>query len=221
MVISDRKEAVIETVGLKKVFNKTTVLKDVTIRCKKGQIIGIIGRNGSGKSVFFKCLCGLMKATDGEIYINGNLCRMPENICDIGFIIEEPGFLPQYTGYQNLKMLAYLKNRIGKPRILEVLEYVGLKEEMNKKVGKYSMGMKQRLAIAQAIMEEPGILILDEPTNGLDKNGLADIRKLLLDLKEQGKAILLASHSKEDILILCDKVYEMDEGKLNHELNQL
>lgn len=215
---TDKNKQYIEALKVSKSFQGTEVLKDVTIRCEAGTITGIVGRNGSGKSVFFKCLCGLMRFTSGEVYVNGKQIKDPKDMNSIGFIIEEPGFLPQYTGYQNLKMLAYLKNEVGKARILEVLDKVGLTENRNKKVGKYSMGMKQRLAFAQAIMEDPSILILDEPTNGLDKSGLKDIRALIAELKNQGKVILLASHNKEDILSLCDKVYEMEGGIVSEKL---
>lgn len=190
-------------------------MKNVSISFEKGQIHGIVGRNGSGKTVLFKCICGLMHPEEGVIFVNGKRVGrdvdMPE---DIGAIIEAPGFLPNYSGYKNLRFLANIRRKIGKEEILNVLKTVGLDPESRKHVGKYSLGMRQRLGIAQAIMEDPEILILDEPMNGLDNAGVQDIRALLLELKAQGKTILLASHNHEDIAALCDTVHEMDGGVL-------
>ena len=190
-------------------------MNDVNISFEKGKIHGIVGRNGSGKTVLFKCICGLMHPEEGVILVNGKRVGrdvdMPE---DIGAIIEAPGFLPNYSGYKNLRFLANIRRKIGKEEILSVLKTVGLDPESRKHVGKYSLGMRQRLGIAQAIMEDPEILILDEPMNGLDNAGVQDIRALLLELKAQGKTILLASHNHEDIAALCDTVHEMDGGVL-------
>ena len=135
-------------------------------------------------------------------------------MASVGIIIETPGFIPYYSGYKNLKMLADLKRKIGKDEIRKSLEKVGLDPDLKRHVRKYSLGMRQRLGLAQAIMEDPDILILDEPMNGLDKEGVADMREYLLDLKKQGKTILIASHSSEDIDVLCDTVFEMDKGRL-------
>lgn len=196
-------------------FRDQVVLKNVSISFEKGKIHGIVGRNGSGKTVLFKCICGLMHPEEGVILVNGKRVGrdvdMPE---DIGAIIEAPGFLPNYSGYKDLRFLANIRRKIGKEEILNVLKTVGLDPESRKHVGKYSLGMRQRLGIAQAIMEDPEILILDEPMNGLDNAGVQDIRALLLELKAQGKTILLASHNHEDIAALCDTVHEMDGGVL-------
>lgn len=208
-------ETCIEVQNVVKRFRDQVVLKNVSISFEKGQIHGIVGRNGSGKTVLFKCICGLMHPEEGVILVNGKRVGrdvdMPE---DIGAIIEAPGFLPNYSGYKNLRFLANIRRKIGKEEILNVLKTVGLDPESRKHVGKYSLGMRQRLGIAQAIMEDPEILILDEPMNGLDNAGVQDIRALLLELKEQGKTILLASHNHEDIAALCDTVHEMDGGVL-------
>lgn len=205
----------IEVQNVVKRFRDQVVLKNVSISFEKGQIHGIVGRNGSGKTVLFKCICGLMHPEEGVILVNGKRVGrdvdMPE---DIGAIIEAPGFLPNYSGYKNLRFLANIRRKIGKEEILNVLKTVGLDPESRKHVGKYSLGMRQRLGIAQAIMEDPEILILDEPMNGLDNAGVQDIRALLLELKAQGKTILLASHNHEDIAALCDTVHEMDGGVL-------
>lgn len=156
-----------------------------------------------------------MYPEEGEILVGGKRigkdCSIAENV---GIIIENPGFLPNYSGYKNLLFLAGLSQEVRKERIREVLRLVGLDQAGNKHVSKYSMGMRQRLGIAQAIMEDPSILILDEPMNGLDNQGVEDMRKLFLKLKEEGKTILIASHNKEDIAALCDTVIEMDHGKI-------
>ncbi|WP_417100580.1 ATP-binding cassette domain-containing protein [Hominenteromicrobium sp.] len=208
-------ETCIEVQNVVKRFRDQVVLKNVSISFEKGKIHGIVGRNGSGKTVLFKCICGLMHPEEGVILVNGKRVGrdvdMPE---DIGAIIEAPGFLPNYSGYKNLRFLANIRRKIGKEEILNVLRTVGLDPESRKHVGKYSLGMRQRLGIAQAIMEDPEILILDEPMNGLDNAGVQDIRALLLELKAQGKTILLASHNHEDIAALCDTVHEMDGGVL-------
>lgn len=185
-------------------FGNETVLDKVSLRVKKGTICGIIGRNGSGKTVLFKCICGLLQINEGSIVVDKK---------QIGTIIEEPGFLKQYSGKRNLELLTSMSGRAHKD-IGEVLKLVGLDHAGRKKVGKYSMGMRQRLGIAQAIMENQSILILDEPMNGLDNRGVDEMRELFLDLKREGKTILLASHNREDIEILCDEVYEMDNGKI-------
>lgn len=198
-----------------KSFGESTVLSDINIGFEKGKIHGLIGRNGSGKTVLMKCICGFIPISSGTITINGKKMNKvfdtPENM---GIIIETPGFLPSYNAYKNLKYLADINGKIRKDRILESIAQVGLDPFNKKAVEKYSLGMRQRLGLAQAIMENPDILILDEPMNGLDKDGVEDMRRYLLDLKEQGKTIIIASHSAEDIDILCDTVCEMDKGIL-------
>ena len=149
----------------------------------------------------------------GKVIVDDKVVGLDVDVINnAGIIIENPGFLPGYTGYQNLKFLAKLTRKIGKKEIMDAMTKVGLEPLSKKHVGKYSLGMRQRLGSAQAIMEDPDILILDEPMNGLDNQGVEDIRKLLLELKEQGKTILIASHNREDIDVLCDHVWEMDKG---------
>ena len=197
-----------------KKFKENTVLNNVSINFEKGKIHGLIGRNGSGKTVLMKCICGFIPVTSGSITVrNKVICKnnVPENI---GLIIETPGFLPNYSGYRNLKFLADISGKANKNAIIRSIESVGLDPHSKKHVGKYSLGMRQRLGLAQAIMEDPDLLILDEPMNGLDKDGVKDMRDYLLKLKEQGKTMLIASHSAEDIEILCDTVCEMDKGLL-------
>lgn len=206
---------IIEVKGLSKSFGKNKVLDDVNIGFAAQRIHGIIGRNGSGKTMLFKCILGMMPFSDGEITVNGK--RIGKDIDvpeDVGMIIESPGFLAGYNGYANLRLLSRIKNVIGRDEITRAIQTVGLDPASRKRVGKYSMGMRQRLCIAQAIMENPSLLILDEPMNGLDNRGVGEIRELLLNLKNQGKTILIASHNPEDIRQLCDTVCEMDCGKL-------
>lgn len=196
-------------------IGKTNILKNITVSFDEGKIHGLIGRNGSGKTMLMKCICGFIKPTGGEITVDGKRVGkdvdFPKNM---GIIIETPGFIPYYSGYKNLKLLAGLNNKISKHEIKKSMEQVGLDPDLKRHVKKYSLGMRQRLGLAQAIMENPKILILDEPFNGLDKDGVADMRKYLLELNERGKTILIASHSSEDIEILCDTVCEMDKGVL-------
>ena len=205
----------IEVKNVYKSFKNIEVLHDVSLQADKGSICGIIGRNGSGKTVLFKCICGFLQTDRGEIQIEGKAVgRDKSTLSNLGIIIESPGFLRHYSGYKNLEFLMGLNGKPDRENINDVLDLVGLAEQKNKKVGKYSMGMRQRLGIAQAIMEDQNILILDEPMNGLDNQGVEDMRQLLLKLKEKGNTILLASHNQEDIRQLCDSVYEMDLGRI-------
>ncbi len=196
-------------------FKDATVLNKISVNFEQGKVHGLIGRNGSGKTMLMKCICGIVPLTSGKISVNGKAIGkdvdIPENV---GVIIETPGFLPNYSAYSNLKFLAAIKGKIGKTEIKNAIKSVGLNPDDKKHVGKFSLGMRQRLGLAQAIMEDPDLLILDEPMNGLDKDGVKDMRQYLLDLKAQGKTILIASHSSEDIDVLCDTVCEMDKGVL-------
>lgn len=208
-------DIVIDTENICKKFKDQEVLKNVNLTVKRGEICGIMGRNGSGKTVLFKCLCRLLIPDQGLIRINGkNISRDHSITQEIGTIIENPAFLEDYNGIQNLAFLAGLRRKIGKQEIWEALRLVGLEAAAKKKVKKYSMGMRQRLAIAQTIMEKQQIQILDEPMNGLDKTGVEEIRKVLLELKSSGNSILIASHNPFDMELLCDSIYEMDNGVL-------
>ncbi len=193
-----------------KSFGKEQVLIDVNFSIPPGSIYGVVGNNGSGKTVLMKCICGFMKCDKGKIVVNGRQVGKEVDFPDrLGVIIETPGFIPNLSGYKNLKILAALKGRIGKSEIRETLQRVGLDPGMKKPVSKYSLGMRQRLGIAQAIMEDPDVLVLDEPFNGLDRYGVVEIRALLKDLKADGKSILLASHNAQDIEELCDHVKDL------------
>ena len=203
----------VENVSLK--IKKDMILRNINIEFDDGKIHGIIGRNGSGKTMLMKCICGFIRPTEGEITVAGKRigidCDFPESV---GAIIETPEFIPYYTGFKNLKLLADIRHKITDEDIRRSIELVGLDPKLKKSVKKYSLGMRQRLGLAQAIMENPDLLILDEPMNGLDKDGVGEMRKYLLDLKAQGKTILIASHSAEDIDVLCDGVVEMDKGRM-------
>lgn len=198
-----------------KQYREILALDHVSLEIPRGSITGIVGRNGSGKTVLFRAICGIVKLTEGSITVDGKVIGKDVDILqNVGAIIEHPGFAHNYSAFRNLKDLAMIRGKIGAEEVREVIKRVGLDPDSKKHVGKYSMGMKQRLGIAQAIMENPDILILDEPMNGLDNQGVSDIRKLLLELKAQGKTILLASHNALDIQMLCDYVCELDCGKL-------
>lgn len=204
---------IISVKNLSKSFGQERVLKNVSRDFEKGKIHGIVGNNGSGKTVLMKCICGFLIPDSGSITVNGERVGVDVDFPrDMGLIIETPGFLPNMTGVKNLEILASLNKKIGLEGIAAAIRRVGLDPLMKKPVGKYSLGMRQRLGIAQAIMEDPALLILDEPLNGLDKHGVAEMRKLIKGLKEQGKTILLASHNQGDIDELCDTVCEMDAG---------
>jgi len=208
----------IELIHLTKTFGGDEVLHGVTAMFPSGQIHGIVGRNGSGKTVLMKCVCGFLRPTAGRVLVDGREVGkdmdFPESL---GAIIETPGFLPHLTGLQNLRLLASLRGRIGEAQIQSSLCRVGLDPSLKKPVGKYSLGMRQRLGIAQAIMEDPEILILDEPFNGLDQEGVGQMRELLRQLRGQGKTILLASHIQSDIDTLCDTVWHMEAGCLERQ----
>ena len=201
----------LEIENLTKTFGTQTVISDISMTLVSGKIYGLVGRNGSGKTMLMKMILGFVSPSSGSIKIEGKVLGKDISMPDrIGAIIENPGFLPEYSGFKNLKFLAMIHHKISNEEIRDAMRIVGLDPDSKKHVGKYSLGMRQRLGIAQAIMEDPDILLLDEPLNGLDNEGV----EVLLSLKEKGKLIILASHSKEDIQILCDTVFRMDHGKI-------
>ena len=209
----EKRKNAIQVKNLSKDFGQDRVLKCVNRDFESGKIHGIVGNNGSGKTVLMKCICGFLLPTEGTVIVSGR--RVGKDVdfpLDLGVIIETPGFLPGVTGVKNLEILASLNKKIGLSEIADAIRRVELDPHMKKPVGKYSLGMRQRLGIAQAIMEDPSLLILDEPLNGLDKHGVAEMRKLIKGLSAEGKTILLASHNQGDIDELCDTVCEMDAG---------
>ncbi|ADL69760.1 ATP-binding cassette domain-containing protein [Thermoanaerobacterium saccharolyticum] len=205
----------LEVTNLSKNIGQNEILKSINLNLEKGTIYGFFGRNGSGKTMLFRALCGLIKPTSGTITINNKVLHrdisFPESI---GVIIESPGFWDHYTGFENLKVLSSIKNIIGDEDIRKSIKRVGLDPDDRRIYKKYSLGMKQRLAIAQAIMERPDIIILDEPTNSLDENGVQLVREILIEEKKRGALILIASHNKDDIDILSDVKYKVDDGSV-------
>lgn len=206
----------IEILNAGKCFKGNWVFQNVNASFAKGQIYGLIGYNGSGKTMLLKSICGLVRLSEGAILVDGEEVGVTIDVpASVGAIIEVPGFLPYLSGFANLKYLAKLKNQIDDSVIRDTIRLVGLNPDSRKHVGKYSLGMRQRLGIAQSIMENPDILLLDEPMNGLDQQGVSDIKSLLMKLRLQGKTIILASHHSEDIDELCDVVYRMGGGKIS------
>ncbi|MGN0801317.1 MAG: ATP-binding cassette domain-containing protein [Candidatus Faecivicinus sp.] len=198
-----------------KIYGREKVLDNVSAFFRAGEIHGIIGRNGSGKTVLLKCIAGLSSIDRGSIRVGRKrIGRDIETPPRMGAIIEVPGFLPNYSGFRNLKFLADIRGRIDDEDVCDAMERVGLDPESRKHVSKYSLGMRQRLGIAQALMEHPRLLLLDEPMNGLDNEGVEDMRELFLGLRDEGRTLLIASHNPLDIQELCDHVYEMDAGHL-------
>ena len=198
-----------------KKFKEVTALSDVSVQFEEGKIHGVIGRNGSGKTVLFKCICGFLAPTSGRILVAGQPVK-PSAAQDIGVIIEDPGFIGSMNAFQNLRLLASIRRTVSDDEIRTVIERVGLNPKNRQHVSKFSLGMRHRLGIAQAIMEKPRLLVLDEPMNGLDRQGVEDMRALLRTLcREEGVTILMSSHYAEDIEALCDTVCEMDCGKLS------
>jgi ABC-2 type transport system ATP-binding protein len=199
--------------NLTKKFGEQVVLRNISMDLTSGNIYGFVGRNGSGKTMLMKHILGFVHPTEGEITVNGKVIGKDIDVLeDVGAIIENPGFLSEFSGFKNLELLAGIKKIIGKEEIAAAMRLAGLDPDSKKHVSKYSLGMKQRLGIAQAIMENPSVLLLDEPMNGLDDQGVNEIRNLLLDMKKQGKLIIIASHNKEDIEVLCDKIYSLQKG---------
>lgn len=205
----------IELKHVTKTLDHNTILDDVNLSLNDKQIVGIIGRNGSGKSMLFRVICGLLNPDMGEVIINGvSITKTKSFPNQIRALIERPNFIDNASALENLMLLASIHHKIGQTEIEEYLKQFGLYEVRNKKVGKFSLGMKQKLGIIQVLMEDPHIMILDEPFSGLDKHSVSEVKEMLLSKKEEGKLILLASHIESDIEDLCDTIYEMDMGLL-------
>ncbi len=196
-------------------FRSTEVLHNISCEFPKGAITGLMGRNGSGKTVLLKTICGLVAPSQGEVLIYGKKLT-PKNMhtFSIGMLIESPGFLREYSGLRNLQFIASLNGRDSLTRASAAMQRMGLDPKSKKHVGKYSLGMRQRLGIAQAIMDDPEILILDEPMNGLDQECMVQLRTMLHQLAEQGKTIIIASHFAEDLQNLCSHIFQVKDGCL-------
>jgi ABC-2 type transport system ATP-binding protein len=203
----------VEVKNLSKDMKGHTVLKDINLQLDKGKIYGFRGKNGSGKTMLLRSISGLIKPTKGEVVVGGEKLQnsFPESI---GLLIEYPGFLTSYTGFQNLKLLASIQKKISDEEIKKWIESVGLDPADKRKVRKYSLGMKQRLGIAQALMENPDLIVLDEPTNALDRDAVEMVRNLLLKLRDENKLIIIASHDHEELSLLCDEIFTIDGGKI-------
>lgn len=205
---------ILEIHNLYKKIKGRELLKNITLVIDKPGTYGIVGRNGSGKSLLFKTIAGLFVPTSGTVKVFDEIIGHGNFPKSFGALLDTPGFLTQYSGFQNLKILASIQNKISDKDIENVLTFVGLDFNDNGPVRKYSLGMRQRLGIAQAIMEKPKLLLLDEPMNGLDEFGVAEMREMISNFSKQDITILLASHNPEDITLLCDEVYKMDAGEL-------
>lgn len=198
-----------------KVIKGKTVLSHINLSLNSGYVYGFVGPNASGKTMLFRVLSGLISATTGIVSLNGKILKKAFPVLpDLGILLENVSLYPELTGYENLDYLAKFNHKIDKAGIIEALQRVGLDPADKRKYGKYSLGMKQRLAIAQAVMERPGILMLDEPTNALDQDSVKLIRGLIESEKDRGAIVLLASHNKEDIQLLCDHTFTMDGGAI-------
>lgn len=212
-------KAYVEIKNLNKVIRKNVILSDINLNLYRGKVYGFCGINGSGKSMLFRAISGLIKPTEGEIVIDGKVLgkdiSFPESF---GMLIENPGFLPNYTGFQNLKYLADIKKIINDDGIKQVLSSVGLSPNDTRKYKKFSLGMKQKLGIAQAVMEDPDLIILDEPTNALDEDGQKMVRNLILELKKKGKLILITNHNRAEMENIADEIYTIKEGKIVEQL---
>ena len=207
----------IELKDVSKSFKKYMILSDVNIEMNDGNIYGFIGRNGAGKTVLLKMICGYLKPTTGLVKFDNKILNKDINIpISTRCLIESPQFLPYMSGYDNLKILADIKKIIGDDEINDTLKKVNLYEDKDKNYHKYSLGMKQKLGIAQVLMEDPHVIILDEPFNGIEESTADKLRKVLLEEKEKGKIIILASHIKEDIEFLANHVYEVKDGKIKN-----
>jgi ABC-2 type transport system ATP-binding protein len=206
---------IIKLDNIEKSIKGNQVLNQVSFEFESGKIYGIYGRNGSGKTMLMRMILGLIHSDHGSVTIDGKIIGkdidFPESV---GAMIENPGFFPYATGYENLKMLADIKGKIDENDIREAIQKVGLDDQEKRVVAKYSMGMKQRLAIAQAIMEKPDLLVLDEPTNALDQEGVDVFRKIIQSEAKRGTLIIISSHNKEDIDILSDIKIRMESGKI-------
>lgn len=201
--------------NISKRIRGNTILDHISLELESGKIYGLVGKNASGKTMLFRAISGLMKIDEGTISIDGKVLKKDfEVLPSLGIIIENAGLYNSYTGMDNLRKLASYKNIIGDEEIREALNRVGLNPDDKRKYYKYSLGMRQRLAIAQAIMEHPDVILLDEPTNGLDDDGVQLIREVINQERERGAIVVLASHSKEDIELLSDKIITIKEGKL-------
>lgn len=210
----------IQVVHVSKEIKKSQILDDICLNMHPGQIYGIEGCNGSGKTMLMRMIAGLIFPSSGEILINGKkLNGSGEYPASIGILIENPAFLENLTGLQNLKILASIQNRVKEDEIRQTINDVGLDADDKRKYRKYSLGMKQRLGIAGAIMERPDIILLDEPVNALDREGIDLVRQLIFREKKRGALIILSCHDENFLRSVSDRLYQMEHGKLIADVN--
>lgn len=211
----------LKIVHITKVINKAKVLDDISMELKSGMIVGLKGENGSGKTMLLRMIAGLIFATDGQVIVNeqvlGKDIEFPPSV---GVLIENPAFLDNYTGYQNLKILADIEGGINREQIEKTIERVGLKSNEKKKYKKYSLGMKQRLGIAGAIINKPDLLLLDEPTNALDDSGVKLLEKIIAEEKNRGALVIIASHDEKVLEKMADIIYVVQNGKVKMEKDE-
>lgn len=210
-----KSESIVKVEHVKKAYKGNLLFTDLNLHVERGESCAIVGENGSGKSVLLKMICGLVRPDAGEITVGGEKLEKGKFPKDIGVILDNAGFLPNETGLKNLSIIAGILKKVTKEELEATMRLAGLDPASRVKVGKYSLGMKQRLAIAQALMEKPALLILDEPFNGIDKKTVRDFRELLFRLQTQeGVTILMTSHHQEEIEGLCKNIYQIDSKDL-------
>lgn len=202
----------------KKIKDKL-ILDNINLKLETGKVYGFYGRNGSGKTMLFRAIATLIYPSSGDILIdNKSIIKDDFDLSDIGLLLEDPGFYSHLNGFDNLSLLYEINNKKDPNHIRKILKKIGLDNYEKEKYKEYSLGMKQKLRIAQAIMENQKIIILDEPTNGLDETSMENIRNIIISLKDEGKLVLLASHNKDDLKYLCDTIYKIDNGKIIGEI---
>ncbi|MEE0058748.1 MAG: ATP-binding cassette domain-containing protein [[Bacteroides] pectinophilus] len=215
----EQSRVTVKIIHLSKRIRKRQILDDINIEMHGGRIYGFKGKNGAGKTMLMRAVCGLIIPTEGKIYINDELLgkdmSFPESI---GVLLENPSFIDGYTGFKNLKLLASIKNRIDDEDIRLTLKKVGLDPDDKRTFRKYSLGMKQRLGIAAAIMENPDIVILDEPINALDDSGAELVRSILWELRDNGSLIMLACHDTDELRYLSDEIYTLNDGRITEKI---
>ncbi|MBE6059216.1 MAG: ATP-binding cassette domain-containing protein [Clostridium sulfidigenes] len=207
-------QSYIELKNVTKEINGNLILSNINLNLDRGKIYGIKGKNGSGKTMLFRAICGFIR-TDGSVIVDGKAIGKDGSYPDsIGVLLENPGFLPNYSGFKNLKYLAEINNKINDNDITNILKEVGLDPTEKKSFRKYSLGMKQKLGIAQAIMENPDVVILDEPTNALDEESVKKINSMIVKLKNDNKLVLISNHNRDELEMICDEIYSIENGKI-------
>lgn len=205
----------LEITNLNKEIGKTMILQNINMQMEQGKIYGLMGINGSGKTMIMRCMCGLVRPTNGSVKINGKeLGKDIDFPQSLGALIENPGFIEHYSAIDNMKALASIRKKVGELEIKELLQRVGLDDKDKKKVKKYSLGMRQKLGIAMALLEDPDMIILDEPFNALDEKSVEIVKQIILDAKKRNKLIIISCHNKDDLNQLSDEIYKIENGHI-------